>query len=336
MQSESDPRPATGHIPVLKDEVLNILAPSPGETVLDCTLGLGGHAAAFLELTAPDGHLIGLDADPKNLQTAKECLRPFGDRVELHNRNFRHVTSIPGLAVDIVFADLGLSSPHIDNPERGFTFRTSGPLDLRYDQSSGQSASEFLQSASEDQIVRILKDFGELPRSRILAQALRNHFQSGESRVGGWKTDDVVHCVEKVFTYRAPKVLPQVFQALRIAVNDELGALRSLLDALPILLKPGGRCGIISYHSLEDRMVKQEFRTLTTPILDERTGQIATAAPWELLTRKGIAASAEELLKNPRSRSARLRAIRCMGVALSTRSGQVATPLPRVERMFLD
>ena len=156
----------------------------------------------------------------------------------------------------------------------------------------------------------VLREFEEIPRSRQLARELLRHFRSEPRHLSDWKTDDVVRCVEKVFTYRAPKVLPQVFQALRIAVNDELGALRSLLDALPQILKPGGRAGIISYHSLEDRMVKQTFRAWCTPELDATTGQIAKAAAWEPLTRKAVTPSAAELEANPRSRSAKFRAIR--------------------------
>lgn len=298
-----------GHIPVLENDVLQILTPHSGEAVLDCTLGLGGHADAFLKATAPTGTLIGLDADAQNLARATERLHGYGNRVALHRLNFRHAATVSGLPVDIVFADLGLSSPHVDDPGRGFTFRSSGPLDLRYDQSSGQTAAEFLQSASEDGITQMLREFGELQRCRTLALALHQRFRE-DPPAGGWKTDDVVACVEKVFTYRAPAALPQVFQALRIAVNDELGSLQSLLDSLDTLLKPGGRIGILSYHSLEDRMVKHTFRRLSTPVLDERTGQIATPASWELLTRKAIAPSAEEVARNPRSRSARLRALR--------------------------
>lgn len=298
------------HVPVLLTEVLDALVPRSGETVLDCTLGLGGHAASFLDATAPNGLLVGIDADRRNLEAAAEHLRRFGNRVELHGMNFRDAASLPGLPVDIVFADLGISSPHIDDPDRGFTFRASGPLDLRYDRSSGQSAAEFLQYSSEERIAAVLKEFGELQHSRILAREMRAHFRSEHRPAYAWKTDDVVRCVENVFAYRAPKVMPQVFQALRIAVNDELGALKSLLDALNALLKPGGRCGIISYHSLEDRMVKRRFRSLATPVIDGRTGQIATAAPWQLLTSKSVTAAADEIGRNPRSRSARLRAMR--------------------------
>ncbi|NOS67134.1 MAG: 16S rRNA (cytosine(1402)-N(4))-methyltransferase RsmH [Candidatus Peribacteraceae bacterium] len=302
--------PSNGHVPVLANEVLTILAPAPGESVLDCTLGLGGHAGLFLNAVSPGGQLIGLDADHTNLVAAKKHLHSFESQIQLHRMNFRNASSIPGLPIDIVFADLGLSSPHVDDPERGFTYRASGPLDLRYDRSSGQSAAEFILSSSVEEITKVLREFGEIQRSYQLAKGLHIHFHTEARHLNDWKTDDVVQCVEKVFTYRAPKVLPQVFQALRIAVNDELGALRSLLDALPAILKPGGRCGIISYHSLEDRMVKQHFRSLSTPVLDERTGQVATPAPWDLLTRKAVVASAGETSLNPRSRSAKFRAIK--------------------------
>lgn len=298
------------HRPVLTAEILRVLSPKPGERVIDCTLGLGGHAAAFLEAVGPDGTLIGLDADAANLAEARKRLPLYGDRVELHHANFRDAAAILARPVDIVFADLGVSSPHLDDPERGFTFRASGPLDLRYDRSSGISAAEFLVSSSEERIVEILREFGEIQRSRQLATALHTHFHSEQRPLDEWKTDDVVQCVERVFTWRAPQVLPQVFQALRIAVNDELGALRSLLEALPRIVAPGGRSGIISYHSLEDRMVKQALRALATPELDDRTGQVAVPAAWALVTRKAVMPSAQEIAENPRSRSAKFRAIR--------------------------
>ncbi len=299
-----------GHVSVLHTEVLALLAPRPGETVLDCTLGLGGHATTFLNVTAPDGLLIGLDADSVNLTEARKRLQPYGSRLETHCMNFRDALTVLTHPVDIVFADLGLSSPHLDDPERGFTFRTNAPLDMRYDRSTGESAAELLLSSSVEQITKVLREFGEIQRSHQLAKELHLHFHSDTRSLSDWKTDDVVQCVEKVFTYRAPKVLPQVFQALRIAVNDELGAVTSLLDTLPRLLNPGGRVGIISYHSLEDRLVKHAFRTLSTPEIDERTGQVSTAASWELVTRKAVTPSAQELEGNPRSRSAKFRVLR--------------------------
>lgn len=309
------------HVPVLAEEVMTFLAPTTGETVLDCTLGLGGHATTFLNATAPDGTLIGLDADSLNLREARKRLESYGDRVQLCCMNFRDAATILKQPVDIVFADLGLSSPHLDDPERGFTCRTNAPLDMRYDRSSGESAAEFLLSSSVEQITKVLREFGEIQRSHQLAKALHLHFHSETRSLTGWKTDDVVKCVEKIFTYRAPKVLPQVFQALRIAVNDELGAVASLLDALPTLLNPGGRVGIISYHSLEDRLVKHAFRSLSTPELDERTGRVSQAAAWDLVTRKAVIPSAQELEDNPRSRSAKFRVLR--------RVTRAESPLPR-------
>ncbi len=299
-----------GHISVLQSEVLEILTPSAGDCVLDCTLGLGGHAAAFLGATGPDGRLTGLDADTGNLREAEKRLGMFSGRVTLHQMNFRDAQSVITTPVDIVFADLGLSSPHLDDPGRGFTFRASAPLDMRYDRSSGLSAAELILSSTEDHLTGIFRDYGELQRSRILAQALHVHFHAETRPVDQWLTDDVVTCVEKVFTWRAPRVLPQVFQALRIAVNDEVGALQSLINCLGQIVRPGGRVGIISYHSLEDRLVKQTFRAWSTPVLDQTTGQIATPAPWELLTRKAVTPSDKELADNPRSRSAKFRAIR--------------------------
>ncbi len=313
MQSHDSQAPGNAspnHVPVLYTEVLQSLAPQPGESVLDVTLGLAGHAQGFLTATGPDGRLIGLDADATNLAVATERLKPFGKRVTLHNRNFRDLEQLLPLEADIVLADLGVSSPHLDNPERGFTFRTTAPLDMRYDRNGGETAADFLRSSSEETIAEVLREFGEIPRSRALARALSIYFRSEANAGKAWTTADVVSCVEAIFTYKAPRVLPQVFQALRIAVNDELGALQSLLHLLPRILRPGGRCGIISYHSLEDRMVKHTFRSLSTPVLDQRTGQIAEAAPWELLTRKAVGPSAGELAANPRSRSARFRAIR--------------------------
>jgi 16S rRNA (cytosine1402-N4)-methyltransferase len=262
---------------------------------------LAGHATSFLEKTAPDGTLIGLDADTTNLAEAKKRLERFGSRVTLHHINFREYVPT-GQPVDLVFADLGLSSPHVDDAERGFTFRTPGPLDLRYDQTSGVTAAQLITESTDEQLAIIFRDLGELQRSRSLAKALKMR----EIRT----TQDAVDAAQTVYTYQTPKMLPQVFQALRIAVNDELGAVQALLTALPSLLKPGGRAGIISYHSLEDRLVKTAFRSLTTPERDPHTGQDISATGWELLTKKPVAPSAEEVSSNPRSRSAKFRAIR--------------------------
>ncbi len=251
-------------------------------------MGLGGHAGTFLENIGQGGRLIGMDADEKNLAVAARNLDRWKGQIRLIHENFRSVR-LPGLAnVDILFTDLGLSSPHIDDPDRGFTFRHDAPLDLRFDQTQGIPASALLRTTGEKELANIFKMYGELPQSHHLAEALyRTHPQT---------TLELKAVVEQVYRWRAPQSLPQVFQALRIVVNDELNALRDFLQDGPELLAPGGRMGIVCYHSLEDRMVKQEFRR-------------RSLARFHLLTPKAVRPTPEECARNPRARSARFRAI---------------------------
>ncbi len=310
MERPDPPKPA--HIPVLgadggtpvESTILGVLRPQRGESVLDVTLGLGGHTLSFLEATGTEGKVTGVDADTENMDLAKQRI---GDRKNFFavHCNFRDVSRL-GQTFDVVFADLGVSSPHLDDPTRGFTFRASAPLDLRYDRTSGQMASELLASMEEHQITTMLRMYGELSEAKRLARSIAKAVEEGKMQT----TDDLRAVVESTVGYRAPKLLPQVFQALRIAVNDEIGALQSLLEALPIILRPGGRAGFISYHSLEDRLVKQTFRAMTTPEKDEQTGAISKEADYSLLTRKAIVPSDDEIARNPRSRSAKFRAIR--------------------------
>ncbi|MDO8468397.1 MAG: 16S rRNA (cytosine(1402)-N(4))-methyltransferase RsmH [Candidatus Peribacter sp.] len=297
------------HSPVLLDEVVTLLDSKEGETVLDVTLGLGGHAMKFRERIGAHGRLIGLDADEKNLAQAQERLRALPGNADCRHANFRDLAQLDLPKVDILFADLGLSSPHVDEPERGFTFRVDVPLDLRFDRSQGLPASEWLRRISLHDLTHALRAFGEMQGAHRLAQKLKE----GEMPT----TFSVVHAVEEVFGWKAPSVMPQVFQALRIAVNDELGALDALLSAGPALLNPGGRMGVISYHSLEDRRVKQVFRVLSTAPKDSATGQDLHPADFSLLTRKAVVPSDEEQHRNPRSRSAKLRVIMRRNSALS-------------------
>lgn len=291
------------HIPVLEDTVLSLLAPQSGETVLDVTLGLAGHATRFLEATAPTGRLYGLDADVKNLAFATQKLSVFGDRVKLHHLNFGQIQELILPPLDILFADLGLSSPHVDDPERGFTFRADSPLDLRFDQSVGLSASEFLERSTEDDIAQIMRDFGELyqPARRIGKELAGKTFRT---------STELRAVIEAVFTFKAKSMLPQIFQALRMAVNNELGVLQTLLETGPTLLSTGGRMGVISFHSLEDRMVKQAFRALITPEKDPITGKISKEASFELVTPKAVVPDAAEITANPRARSVKFRILR--------------------------
>lgn len=298
-QMGSTPR----HVPVLETTVLQILAPKSGESVLDCTLGLAGHASAFLEATSPSGALTGLDADRRNLDASRERLTSYGDRARLIHANFRDVAALDLGAFDIVFADLGVSSPHFDDPERGFSFRTDGPLDLRYDRTSGRTAAELIEESDEEALVTLIHDYGEV----------HQHVRPLAKRLAGKRVDTTFAlkaAVEEVFRYRAPSVLPRIFQALRIAVNDELGALESLLAAIPNLLKVGGRASILSYHSLEDRLTKRAFKALVEPTKDPLTGRAVDEPAFELLTKKALVPEDEEIADNPRSRSVKFRAVR--------------------------
>ncbi|MDD5041275.1 MAG: 16S rRNA (cytosine(1402)-N(4))-methyltransferase RsmH [Candidatus Peribacteraceae bacterium] len=294
---DADPK----HTPVLLSEVLSLLDPKAGETVLDATLGLGGHAMKFLERIGAHGRLIGLDADAQNLAQAQQRFRSLPGHVECRHENFRNIARLDLPEVDILFADLGLSSPHVDEPERGFTFRADVALDLRFDHTQGLPAAEWLRKVSLDDLTRVFREYGELKSPRRLAGKLK------ESEVT--TTFSVVRVVEAVFGWKAPSVMPQVFQALRIAVNDEMSALDALLAAGPLLLKPGGRMGVISYHSLEDRRVKQVFRILSTAPQHPETGQDLHPADFALLTRKAVVPSGAEQESNARSRSAKLRVI---------------------------
>jgi len=290
------------HVSVLHTTVLEILQPKPGESVLDVTLGLAGHAESFLRAIAPDGRLVALDADGENLAFAKDRLAPFADRTEFHHCNFRDLASLDLKPVDILFGDLGLSSPHVDNPERGFSFRFDGPLDLRFDRSRGETAADFLERISPEDLYVIFRKYGELQQSSRLSKLLAGKRWATTTEVKG--------AVEEAYGYRAKSVLPQVVQAIRIALNDEMGALEELLRVGMHLLKPGGRMGIISFHSLEDRLVKHTFREWCTPEKDVVTGKIAVEAPFELLTPKAVIPSDEEIRHNPRARSAKFRVIR--------------------------
>ena len=289
------------HTPVLLKETLDILDPKPGEDTIDATLGLAGHALAFLEKTSPNGRLIGLDADEQNLTEAKKRLQNYSSRITLHHQNFRYLADTVSHPVDIIFADLGLSSPHVDDAERGFSFRFDGPLDLRFDRSKGIPAHEWLTKQTEASLANTLREFGELKNAMRLARILKSRPVV--------TTIDVVECVQECVGHRSKHFLPQVFQALRIAVNNELSSLNALLQTAPALLKPGGRIAIMSYHSLEDRFVKQAFRALATPAKDPITGQEEENHPYTLVVRKPIVPTDAEIKANPRARSAKLRVL---------------------------
>lgn len=295
------------HTPVLLSEVLETLAPKSGDRVLDCTVGLGGHAKVFLDAIGESGRLIGLDADERNLSlAAKNLTRP---NVMLIHANFGEMSDcLPEneRIFDVILADLGLSSPHLDDQTRGFSFHGDASLDMRFDQRQIMTAAKVLKNYSDDGLEKIFREFGELPHPKKLVACIRSKMKSGSMERSG----ELNVAVKDAYGYRASKFLPQVYQSLRMAVNREMDMLAHLLTVAPTLLAPGGRLGVISFHSLEDKAVKQAFRALSAPVKDSVTGQIAKESTYTLLTKRPISPDARETAENPRARSAKFRALR--------------------------
>lgn len=290
------------HQPVLLQETLEYIAPTTGESVLDVTVGLGGHSRAFLEAVGPTGSLVATDADSENLETARQNLSAFTGQTSFVHSNFEHLPELDLGTFDIIFADLGLSSPHLDNAGKGFSIKLDGPLDMRFDRTSGITAAALIKSLPEEELADIFYLYGEIRQSRKLAAVLKTDLPT--------TTHELCNSCEHVFSYKTTSFLPQVFQSLRIAVNNELKALDVLLAEGPKMLNSGGRLGIISFHSLEDRAVKQMFKKLSTPEIDDTTGAISKESEYELITRKAVKPTAEEVEHNKRSRSAILRVLR--------------------------
>lgn len=294
-----------GHASVLLNEVLAFLAPVAGGVYCDATVGLGGHAAGILERSSPDGRLIGIDRDRDALASASARLAPFGDRVSLVHARFGSIRSVLEnaglLPLDGCLVDLGVSSVQLDRAERGFSFRHSGPLDMRMDQSQGETAADFLCRADQDEIERILRDLGEERFARKIAQAI----VEARDKETLSTTGALAGLIARVVPWRERNKDPATrsFQALRIALNDELGEIERFLADAPACLRPGGRLVVISFHSLEDRMVKRRFRALAG-----RDGDASAEPRLRILTKHVVTASDEERARNPRARSAKLRA----------------------------
>ncbi|HYN68676.1 MAG TPA: 16S rRNA (cytosine(1402)-N(4))-methyltransferase RsmH [Candidatus Eisenbacteria bacterium] len=306
-----------GHLPVLADEVVTMLAPAPGSLQIDATVGGGGHTERILAATDPDGRLLGLDADGAAIARVRDRLGPhFGDRLRLRQANFRDLGSVApeeGFApVDGCLFDLGLSSYQLADQARGFSFRAEGPLDMRFDTGRGVPASELLDTLDAQELTALLRRYGEEPFAGRIARAIVEARRTAPIRTA----EELAAIVERVAPGRAPgrrRVHPatRVFQALRIAVNEELAALEQGLAAALDLLRPGGRLVVLSYHSLEDRIVKRFFqaerRGCTCP--PEAPVCVCGRSPrLRLVVPKGIVPAAAEIAANPRARSARLRA----------------------------
>ncbi len=301
----------SSHAPVLVAEVVELLAPWRGGRFLDCTVGLGGHAEAIVEAGLAQGvELVGLDRDPQALELAHQRLARFSTQVELLQGNFREISRLVGSRApfDGILADFGVCSLQLDQPERGFSFRQEGPLDMRMDPGS-RTAAELLATVSETELERILRDYGEEPEARRIARAIAESRKRNPLETTTQLAEVVRHAKRQ--RPRATDPATRVFQALRIAVNDELEAIDRLLDQAVELLAPDGRLVLLSFHSLEDRRVKERLRDLARGRRDPVTHGIEPGSKLlELLTRRAIRPSEDEVARNPRARSARLRAAR--------------------------
>lgn len=297
------PAPEVRHLPVMPAEVLEVLAPAPGQTIVDATVGAGGHALLLAERMGPEGRLIGLDRDPLMLERARGRLAAAPCKVTLVHASFDRLREVLDeqqiAAADGVLADLGISSDQLDAAERGFSFQQSGPLDMRMDPEEGEPAANLVNRLSERDLADLIYRYGEERFSRRIARRI----VEARRQTPLTSTDQLAELVRRCVPRpkgRRHMIDPatRVFQALRIAVNDEMGTLERFLAVLPRSVQPGGRAAVISFHSLEDRQVKQAFRIREL---------------WEVLTRKPVQAGEEEVRDNSRSRSAKLRAARRKG-----------------------
>ena len=299
------------HVPVLKEEAVGLLEPAPGKRIVDGTFGFGGHSLALLEAGA---EVLGLDLDGVAIEA---CRRISADRHGLSCRqiSFRRmeqaVTELGWQQIDGVLLDLGVSSLQLDDPQKGFSYRFTGPLDLRFDQSAGRTAADLVAELSQDDLADLFWRLGEERASRRIARAL----VTARDEAPITTTTRLKEVVTAVLprSVKPEPVLSRLFQALRIAVNEELSALEEVLAQLPGLLRPGGTAVVISYHSGEDRLVKRFFRTESTDCLcppELPTCVCGHRRTLKVLTRRAVTASPQEAESNPRARSARLRAAR--------------------------
>jgi len=283
------------HVPVLLDEVVHWLAPERGGCFVDCTVGLGGHAGVLLQHGVE--RLVGIDRDPAALALARQALQDFGDRVELVHADYRELARIldaRGLTtVDGILVDLGVSSMQLEAEGRGFSFRRDEPLDMRMDTSRGETCADLLATVDETELADVIYQFGEERNSRRIARALVRARAARPLETTG-QVADIVRRASRVKGYWRIDPATRTFQALRIWVNRELEGLDAFLETAAGRLVPGGRLAVITFHSLEDRVVKHTFRRLEAV---------------RVLTRRPIVAGDEEVARNPRARSAKLRAV---------------------------
>jgi 16S rRNA (cytosine1402-N4)-methyltransferase len=288
---------ARAHEPVLLAEALAMLAVKPGGLYVDGTVGLGGHAAAILDAGAPDARLLGFDRDAETMEHAREALARHGDRVRFVHADFREIPAqLGGQRADGILLDLGVSSVQLDTAERGFSFQADGPLDMRMDRSSGETAADVVNEMDEEGLANVIYEFGEDRASRKIARAIVSARRQHRIETTGELAAIVRRASGRPSWKPGIDSATRTFQALRIHVNRELEGLGAALEGIAGVLAPGGRLAVIAFHSLEDREVKQTFRSLAS-------------RGYRLLTKKPIRPGEEETRGNPRSRSARLRGI---------------------------
>jgi 16S rRNA (cytosine1402-N4)-methyltransferase len=297
------------HVPVLLDETIAGLQPQRGGYFVDCTVGLGGHAAAILERISPSGRLLGIDADPEALRICEDKLGDYGEAVTLVNENFTNLEAMCERyrfrPVDGILFDLGVSSLQLDTAERGFSFHLDAPLDMRFDSGQGLTASDIVNSYSEQELAKLIHEYGEERHSRRIARYIVQNRPIVT-------TVEFAQLVERASRGQRAKIHPatRTFMALRIAVNSELQNLELALKQTINLLRPGGRLTVISYHSLEDRIAKQFMRDAASSCLcppGTATCRCGHEPTLKLISRKVIKPTSLETESNPRSRSAKLR-----------------------------
>lgn len=299
----------TPHRSVLYKEIIHALQPKSGGRYVDGTLGAGGHARGIMEACAPDGQLLGLDVDPQALAIARRILAPYEHRIHLAQASYTSLsTQLAQLgwnAVDGIVLDLGASSMQFDTPERGFSFQQDAPLDMRFGLHATQTAADIVNGYSERELADLIYEYGEDRDSRKIARAIVKARPLHTTR-------ELVAAIESVSPRRGDRVHPatRTFQALRIAVNDELASIKEVLPQAVAALKPGGRVAVIAFHSLEDRIVKEFFREQAKDLINppyERIYEQERSAVIKEVNKKPIVPSDDEIQNNPRARSAKLR-----------------------------
>jgi 16S rRNA (cytosine1402-N4)-methyltransferase len=301
----------TPHVSVLYQEIIHALQPTSGGRYVDGTLGAGGHARGIMEASAPDGQLLGLDVDPQALAIARRILAPYENRIHLAQASYTSLSDqlaqLGWKEVDGILLDLGASSMQFDTPERGFSFLQDAPLDMRFGPHVAQTAADIVNNSSERELADLIYEFGEERESRKIARAIVKARPIHTTR-------ELVSAIESVSPRRGDRVHPatRTFQALRIAVNEELSSIEEVLPQAIAALRSGGRLAVIAFHSLEDRIVKDFFREQSKDLINppyERIYEAERKATLKEVNRKPITPSDDEIKNNPRARSAKLRIV---------------------------